>query len=164
MKKIVASLLIVASLSGCANGQNPMMRSDGNVSKQNMGTVLGVIGGAALGSMIGGGKGRALAMAGGAVAGGLLGNNIGGSLDKADLAQVQQTSQTALETAPTGKPVAWNNPDTGNSGTVTPTRTFENASGEQCREYTQEINVGGKKESAYGKACRQPDGTWKIQS
>jgi len=33
----------------------------------------------------------------------------------------------------------------------------------QCREYQTTIMIGGKREKAYGKACRQPDGTWKEQ-
>ncbi len=35
--------------------------------------------------------------------------------------------------------------------------------GEQCREYQRTITIGGKTETAYGTACRQPDGTWKTQ-
>lgn len=30
------------------------------------------------------------------------------------------------------------------------------------REFTQQITVNGKTEDAYGTACRQPDGSWKI--
>jgi hypothetical protein len=33
----------------------------------------------------------------------------------------------------------------------------------ECREYQTTIMIGGKPEKAYGKACRQPDGTWKEQ-
>ena len=33
-----------------------------------------------------------------------------------------------------------------------------------CREYTQVVNIGGRNETAYGKACRQPDGQWKVVS
>jgi hypothetical protein len=31
----------------------------------------------------------------------------------------------------------------------------------ECREYQTTITIGGKDEKAYGRACRQPDGTWK---
>jgi surface antigen len=47
---------------------------------------------------------------------------------------------------------------------VTPTRTYQQSSGEYCREYQQTVTVGGKTQEAYGTACRQPDGTWKIVS
>ena len=73
-----------------------------------------------------------------------------------------KTSQTALETNKVGQTSTWKNPDSGNSGTVTPTRTFENATKQYCREYTQTVQVGGKTERAYGTACRQADGSWKI--
>jgi len=45
---------------------------------------------------------------------------------------------------------------------VTPTSTFRSDNGQYCREYTQVINVGGKQEKAYGRACRKPDGHWEI--
>ena len=65
--------------------------------------------------------------------------------------------------APIGETIAWNNPDSGNSGTFTPTRDGTNtATGEYCREYQTTVTVGGKTESAYGTACRQPDGSWRI--
>ena len=32
------------------------------------------------------------------------------------------------------------------------------------REYAHQIEVEGKKQRAYGHACRQPDGKWKIIS
>ena len=33
--------------------------------------------------------------------------------------------------------------------------------GPQCREYQSTAIIGGKEEKVYGRACRQPDGTWK---
>jgi hypothetical protein len=34
-------------------------------------------------------------------------------------------------------------------------------SDQECREFQHNIVIGGRKEPAYGMACRQPDGTWK---
>lgn len=161
MKKIICSVIALSLLTACANG-NPMMRSDGNVSKGGLGMLAGAAGGAAVGSQIGGGKGNIAAIALGTLGGAFLGKSVGDSLDRADLAYADRSSQKALETAQTGQPVSWSNPDSGNSGTITPTRTYENA-GQPCREYSQTINVGGKQEQAYGRACRQNDGTWQIQ-
>ena len=124
--------------------------------------VLGGIFGGLLGSKVGGGSGRLAATAGGAVLGVLLGSEIGKSLDKADRAYATRTTSTALETNKVGQTSTWTNPDSGHSGTVTPTRTFQESSGEYCREYQQQITVGGRTETAYGTACRQPDGSWKI--
>ena len=75
---------------------------------------------------------------------------------------MRRTSQSTLETAQTGTTSSWTNPDSGNSGTITPTKTYQASSGEYCREYQQTVTVGGKTEQAFGTACRQPDGSWKI--
>ena len=160
MKRIIAGLLMVSLLSACAEGG--FMRSDGNVSKSGVGTLAGGAAGAILGSNIGKGKGNIAAIAVGTLLGAAIGNSIGQSLDKADLAAYHNASQNALETSPDGQPVTWRNPNSGNYGPVTPVNVYQNNSGQYCREYTQTVNVGGKQESAYGQACRQPDGSWKI--
>lgn len=164
MKRIILSLVLVSFLSACAqNGQDGFLqRSDGGVSKAGVGTLAGAAGGAILGSNIGGGKGQIAAIAIGTLLGGALGNSVGSSLDKADIAAYNQTSQTALETGRSGQAVAWRNPDSGNSGTITPVNTYQNNAGQYCREYNQSVKVGGKTENAYGRACRQSDGSWKI--
>ena len=56
----------------------------------------------------------------------------------------------------------WQNPNTGNSGTITPTQTYTASNGAPCREFTQTIYVGGYPEQGYGTACRQADGSWQI--
>ena len=32
-----------------------------------------------------------------------------------------------------------------------------------CREFTQNVNVGGRTQQSYGTACRQADGSWQVQ-
>jgi hypothetical protein len=32
-----------------------------------------------------------------------------------------------------------------------------------CREFTQTVVIGGQTRQATGRACPQPDGTWRIQ-
>jgi surface antigen len=101
---------------------------------------------------------------GGALLGGLVGAAVGDRMDAADKRQQSQAAQKAFETTPSGQSVAWRNPDSGNSGTVTPIRTYQASGGQYCREYQQTITVGGEKQQAYGTTCRQPDGSWKIVS
>jgi hypothetical protein len=79
-------------------------------------------------------------------------------------AVAQDPLQGALENNPTNQASTWVNPDTGDSGTVVPVRTFETDQGQPCREYQRTIIIGGRKEQGYGTACRQPDGTWRIVS
>jgi surface antigen len=130
--------------------------------KQTGGALLGGIGGAAIGSQFGGGTGKIVAVAAGTLLGALVGSEVGRSLDKADLNYANQANQQAT-TAPIGSPVRWNNPQSGNSGVVTPVRDgTDTATGAYCREFQQTVTIGGKAEQAYGTACRQPDGTWKV--
>jgi surface antigen len=70
--------------------------------------------------------------------------------------------QSTLEFNRTNQASTWVDPDTGQSGSTVPTRTFQNAVGQPCREFTQTIIVAGRKEQGYGTACRQPDGSWQI--
>jgi len=132
-------------------------------NKSTIGTLLGAGGGALLGSQVGGGKGQLAAVAIGALGGAFIGNSIGNSLDELDKIKMQKTNQRTLERARDGQVITWNNPNTGNSGTVKPTRTFKH-NGSYCREYQQTVTIDGKTQNAYGKACRQSDGSWKIQS
>lgn len=127
---------------------------------------LGTLGGAALGgwagSSIGGGTGQLAAVAAGTLIGAFIGQEIGSSLDKADQLFAAQTAQNALEYQPSGTTSAWSNPDSGNSGTITPAPAYQTASGELCREYQTTITVGGEAQSGYGTACRQTDGSWQL--
>lgn len=150
--KILVPCLAVAGLllSGC---QNP---------KETGGAILGSVAGGVLGSNVGKGKGQLVATAVGAVAGAMVGAEIGKSLDRADRLAMERTTQGALEKSKSGQVSTWRNPDSGNSGTITARPAFKSKSGQYCREYQQTVTVGGKTESAYGTACRQPDGSWKI--
>ena len=152
MNKLVSLLVIVGLLSSCANDPN---------QKQNAGTVLGGITGALIGSTIGGGDGKIVAVAAGAIAGAYIGNQIGKSMDEKDRRKLENNAQYSLESSKTGKTTTWNNPDSGNYGSFTPTRTYKKDN-EYCREFTQKVTVAGKTQDAYGTACRQPDGSWKI--
>ncbi len=155
VKIVLAALALAVGLSACAqNGQY------GN--KQ----IFGGLGGAALGgwagSSVGKGSGKLAATAAGVLIGALVGSEIGRSMDEVDKQKAHQ-AYTQATSAPVGQTIAWNNPNTGNSGTVTPTRDGTSNAGEYCREFQQDVVIGGQTEQAYGVACRQPDGSWEIQ-
>jgi surface antigen len=155
LKFAIVAIALAVTLSACAqNGQY------GN--KQ----IFGGLGGAALGgwagSNVGGGSGKLAATAAGVLIGALVGSEIGRTMDDVDKQKAQQ-AYTQAASAPIGQTITWNNPNTGNSGAVTPVRDGKSASGEYCREFQQHVTVGGKEEEAYGVACRQPDGSWEIQ-
>lgn len=69
-----------------------------------------------------------------------------------------------LEKSRTGDEVEWTNPDTGNRYSMTPTRTFRNAAGEDCRDYQVWGWIGGYEEKLTGTACRNNDGAWRTVS
>ena len=118
--------------------------------------------GALAGAHVGKGSGKLVAVAVGTLAGAALGSEVGKSLDRADRLAMRRSTQSALEKNRSGTATAWRNPDSGNKGTVTPTWTYKTEAGRFCREYRQTITVGGKTEQGDGRACRQPDGSWRI--
>lgn len=87
---------------------------------------------------------------------------MGNLLDERDHRLAAEATHQALETAPSGKSVAWTNPDSEHAGIVTPIRTYQAASGGYCREYQETITIDGRQEKTTGTACRQPDGSWRI--
>lgn len=136
-----------------------------NLTSENPKAVLGSLGGAAVGAGIAAlAHGNPAAIVASAVGGALIGGFIGNRLDKRDKEMAAQAASRAFENNATGQASSWSNPDSGNSGTITPTKTYQAASGQYCREYQQDVTIGGEKHQAYGTACRQPDGSWQIQS
>ena len=151
LKGVAVVALIAVLTTGCATIQ------------QNPKTTVGALGGGTFGGLIAAAAGASPAgIAAGVIGGMLVGGLVGNLLDERDKKLAAEAEQKALETAPTGRPVAWNNPDNGHSGTVTPTKTYQTAGGSYCREYQHTVTIDGKQEKAYGTACRQPDGSWKI--
>lgn len=154
----IAAILIAGALAlslGACEGQQ-------YGQKQTGGAILGGIAGGLLGAQVGGGKGKLAATAAGALLGVFVGSEVGKSLDRADRLYAQRSAQGALEVNQVGQASTWSNPDSGNSGTITPVKTYQTAAGDPCREYQQTVTIGGRTETAYGRACRQADGSWKI--
>jgi surface antigen len=151
-KKIAAVALAALVLAGCQPGAGP---------KETGGGIIGAIGGAAVGSQFGRGTGNVAAIAAGTLLGAWLGSEIGRSLDARDRALIEQ-AQTRAYGAPVGQRITWNNPQSGNSGHIVTTREGTMQGGTYCREFQNTIIVGGRSEQAYGTACRQPDGSWRI--
>lgn len=151
---LVPALAMLVGLMAC--------QTDNVGTKQGVGMVGGAALGGLLGNQFGGGTGKTIATVAGVLLGGWAGNEIGASLDRADQMAMGQ-AQTRAFTAPVGQQIVWNNPQSGNSGYIEPIRDGrDSATGSYCREYQTTVVVGGKKQSAYGTACQQPDGSWKV--
>jgi 17 kDa outer membrane surface antigen len=73
-----------------------------------------------------------------------------------------EAAQVAAVTAPIGERIVWS--EGGASGSVIPTREGTSTDGRYCREFQQDVTVGGRVEQAYGTACMNPDGSWEVVS
>ena len=153
-KLVIATVMSAALLTGCA----------GTYSKQDTGTAAGALLGGGLAYGLGqNSSNKEIWTVLGIGLGAMLGNHIGQQLDERDRLMMGQSFQTALERAPDNQSSSWRNPNTGNSGYTMPTRTVVASNGTPCREFTQTVMIGGQSQQAYGTACRQADGSWKIQ-
>ncbi len=125
---------------------------------ETIGTLGGAAAGGLAGSALGGGAAGTLA---GVLLGGFLGNQLGGAVDDEDKRRAAAAEKKAY-TAPVGQQITWNDPKNGNSGTITPVRDGYAANGAYCREFQQTATIGGQQQQVFGKACQQPDGSWKV--
>jgi surface antigen len=131
--------------------------------KQAVGTVTGmVLGGKIAKDLTEDSSKRNLWTLAGVTLGAFLGNEIGASMDKTDILMAQNARNYALENNKASSQSTWENPDSGNSGVIYPTKTYSRGD-QPCREFTQEINIGGNIQTGYGKACRMADGSWQLQ-
>ena len=154
-----AVLLVLVYTSACAT-----MQSAESGARNNPKAVLGAVVGAGAGALVAGALGgRGWTVVAAALAGGLLAGAIGHRLDKKDKQLAAEAAHRAFESNRSGQESVWNNPDSGNHGSITPTKTRQLANGQYCREYTQDVWIGQEKEQTYGTACRQADGTWQVQ-
>jgi surface antigen len=149
---MIGSLL---SITGCA--------SNAYSERQTMGAMTGAALGGLLGAQFGGKRGndRLATTAAGVFIGTLIGSEIGRSMDEVDQMKTNEAINQA-HVAPIGERITWNNPENNHSGSVTPIRDGQSESGNYCREFYQTVSIGGNTEDAYGVACRQPDGIWRI--
>ncbi len=154
LKPVLAILCSGLILAGCADAQNN--------PKQTAGTLIGAAAGGLLGAQFGSGAGQLAATAVGALGGAWLGNQIGSSLDDTDRLKAQQAHQNAMAS---GGTVRWDNPDSGNYGSVTPTRYgTDSQTGERCSEYQSEVVIEGQAEYMTGVACQGTDGVWRPRN
>ena len=119
---------------------------------EDVGRVLGGIAGAVIGRQVGQGSGRTVATVGGAIAGVLIGGEIGRRIDAANQACIGQ----ALEFAPAGQRVQWDN---GTQYAVVPGRVVTRG-GKHCRPYEAEVLTSAGWQKTQATACRNADGTW----
>ena len=125
-------------------------------TREEAGMVSGGIVGGVVGSEVSG-HGAA-----GTIVGTLVGAALGGLAGRAMDESDRRQTALVLETVPTGRSSHWRNPDTGNNYVVTPVQTYDRR-GAPCRDYSVDAVVAGRPEKVTGTACRQDDGSWRVQ-
>src|SRR5262245_49908132 len=128
LPRLVPIIVLAFALSSCATMEQTY--------KENPKAVLG--------GLVGAGAGAGIAAAAGAspglivmsaVGGALIGGLVGKQLDNRDKQMAADAARRAFEQNRTGQASAWNNPESGHSGSITPTKTYQLANGQYCREY-----------------------------
>lgn len=115
-----------------------------------------------LGSKIGDGDDQLPTTALGTLLGAYHGSEVGRLLDRADRRYAEDAAEKSLGISPSGYTSHWSNPDTGHTGTFTPTNTYWSNDDLRCRDYDQSITIDERTQNAYGTACRTDDGLWWI--
>jgi surface antigen len=131
-----------------------------STSQNNLiGSGVGAAAGGLVGSKFGGGSGQTVMTVAGILAGALAGGAIGRSMEPVDHGCIGRT----LEHSPSKHTVAWKNPDSDSSYWVTPNDAYQRKDGTACRHYQTTGLIEGQRQHLKGTACRQPDGSWKVQ-
>ena len=166
MKKI-AIILCVVAITACAKMDSDMQNVNvGGVA----GSVVGALAGGLAGAEFGGGLGQALFISAGAMTGASVGYEAGTILYPSDQAAYDNNARLALNTSTNGKVSDWANPETGNSGIFTPTKTFFAGNGRSCRNYRSTLALKAEADQTgvithqEGTACQQADGSWRSVS
>jgi surface antigen len=151
--KLVGIAVTSLALAACSADSGP---------KEVGGTAVGALAGGLFGNAVGGSLGnRAVGTAVGAAVGSLIGNRIGAALDDEDKRRAYAAQMQALETGPSGAPVAWRNPDSGRYGNIVPGPAYQ-TNGQTCRQYSHTVYIDGKPQTQRGTACRAADGSWRA--
>ena len=153
------------ALAACAAVVLALVASGCMSQRETMGTVIGGVAGGVVGNQFGGGTGKTIATALGAVIGATVGNRLGASMDQTSKNAAGMAAQQALDGPTDAGPITWSNPaNEGGAaqGQVAITREGRNKDGRTCREYLQEVTIGGRTEQVYGTACRDANGDWEL--
>jgi len=150
---IGVTAILAVGLAGCTPGNNVGGATFAGAAAG------GLVGAAAFG-------GSAMGILGGALLGGVVGNLIGQQMDANDRARMRRAiTEVSIEDGDRweDRDVRWENERTGARYHVHPVRQTHRG-GRYCREYQTTVQIGGKTHQAFGKACRMPDGQWRMMS
>lgn len=69
-----------------------------------------------------------------------------------------------VEEASDGTSLEWENPETGNSGTITALKRFQGPQGEPCRRIRETFKSKSYDSQYTLSVCKNADGEWKVES
>lgn len=105
------------------------------------------------------GAGMPASTVAGTLAGGYFGSRLGSRFDDS----ARQAAATAERRALADNATAdWSDSQSGASGRVRPLRSFIDAAGRECREYSETVNIAGRRDSDTGIACLDSGGDWSL--
>ena len=145
MGAVFVVLTMMVSLVSCT----------GQYNRGQSGAVMGGAGGAVIGQAIGRSTEATLI---GLAVGTMLGYIVGNEMDKQDRQQLNYVYESGVS----GQQRSWQNPDSGNSYTVTPQPAVQSSSG-PCRKAEIQAVIDGRTETTYSTACRDSSGQWILQ-
>ena len=127
----------------------------------------GIIAGALIGGILGNavsgrGGGQAVGTIAGVVLGGALGASLTRNMDCNDRSYAYNTYYSGFNSGRAGVPYQWRNPSNGHYGDFRVNDYYNDQGGFRCANFAQEIYIRGRPQTATGRACQQPDGTWAI--
>lgn len=154
-KWVVAGMVTIAAFNmvGCTPGNNVPGA-----------TATGAVAGGLIGNELFHGRNAFAGVIAGALVGGLIGNQVGEYMDRQDRINMQ----SAIINTPVNQQATWTSDHPGPNGqrvtyTVRPVRNYYTPRRHlYCREYQTTVIIGGQPKRAFGKACRMPDGSWKM--
>jgi surface antigen len=126
----------------------------------------GILAGAVIGGLTGSiavrGEGRAAATIGGVILGGAVGAELTNDLACEDRSYAYRSYYEGLNSGRPNLPYRWRNPHTGNSGEFQVREYYSDPDDFLCANFIQQIFANNRPQTATGRACRQPDGSWVI--
>jgi surface antigen len=126
------------------------------------GVIAGALIGGLLGNTVANGGGRAPATIAGVIIGGALGGALTKNLDCEDRSYAYKTYYDGFNAGRPNASYQWRNERNGHYGNFRVADYYNDPDGFRCANYTQEIFINGRPQSATGRACQQPDRTWAI--
>ncbi len=79
------------------------------------------------------------------------------ALTEQDVSLAARLLQRTLDHAPDGTTRRWTNDQSGHSGAITPVRSYIASTGQYCRDYREDLSIGGESRKFTYSACRDED-------